>query len=279
MHKLIRTLNMESSIVQKLKEVNLYTVSGVLNADLSKLGFESNTINYISHFISNYIDEGIKAELTQKWVKRDFTFLDIKYRLSDFEMPARTYNSLLKNKITKVSSLIDAVLNFKTGYLKGFGNRSSIKVIEIVKSIIEKEGIENTIFDLEHQADALKIDKTGISKNNISSLNNLNVVTLKDLRMSFINGDMFNWFNTKTINSILDVFDKYLMENNALNFIFLKNKLMHFWFGSIAIKKLNEIYGKEQDIVTKEYLTRLQNDEYLLIEDGIIRLKDRKSVV
>ena len=139
MHKLIRTLNMESSIVQKLEEVNLYTVSGVLNADLSKLGFESNTINYISHFISNYIDEGIKAELTQKWVKRDFTFLDIKYRLSDFEMPARTYNSLLKNKITKVSSLIDAVLNFKTGYLKGFGNRSSIKVIEIVKSIIEKD--------------------------------------------------------------------------------------------------------------------------------------------
>ena len=39
MHKLIRTLNMESSIVQKLEEVNLYTVSGVLNSDLSKLGF------------------------------------------------------------------------------------------------------------------------------------------------------------------------------------------------------------------------------------------------
>ena len=279
MHKLIRILNMESSIVQKLEEVNLYTVSGVLNADLSKLGFESNTINYISHFISNYIDTGIKAELTQKWARRDFTFLDIKYRLSDFEMPARTYNSLLKNKITKVSSLINVVINFKTGYLKGFGNRSSIRVIEIVKTLIEKEGIENTIFDVEHPADGLTIEKTGISKNNISSLNDLNVVTLKDLRMSFINGDMFNWFNTKTINSILDVFEKYLTENNALNFIFLKNKLMHFWFGSIAIKKLNDLYGKEQDIVTEDYLARLQNDEHLVIEDGIIRLKYFKEIV
>lgn len=279
MYKLIRILNMDTSIVQKLEQAKLYTVSSVINADLEKIGLDSNTVNYINHFISSYIDKGIKAELTQKWARRDFTFLDLKYRLSDFDFPVRTYNSLINNKVAKVSQLVNVVINFKTGYLKGFGNRSSIRVIEVVKDLVEKEGIENTIFDNEHPADALRIVKMGISKNNVNSLKKLNVISFKDLRMAFITGEIFSWFNTKTINSILDVFEKYLTENNALNFIFLKNKLMHFWFGSISINKLKDLYSKEKDLVTDEYLMRLSNDEHLLIEEGVIRLKYFKEIV
>ncbi|MDD2682325.1 MAG: hypothetical protein PHT90_05205, partial [Bacilli bacterium] len=62
MYKLIRILNMDASIVQRLENANLYTVNSVINADLEKIGFESNTINYIKNFISNYIDKGISAE-------------------------------------------------------------------------------------------------------------------------------------------------------------------------------------------------------------------------
>ncbi|MFA5219789.1 MAG: sigma factor-like helix-turn-helix DNA-binding protein [Bacilli bacterium] len=279
MYKLIRILNMDASIVQRLEKANLYTVNSVINADLEKIGFESNTINYIKNFISNYIDKGISAELIHKWARRDFSFLDTKYSLFDLEMPVRTYNSLIRNKITKISQLVNIVINFKTGYLKGFGNRSSIIVIKIVKKIIEKEGIENTIFDIEHPIDALFVNKIGISNNNINSLKERNIITLQDLRLSFINGDIFNWFNTKTINAILDVFEKYLTENNSLNFIFLKNKLMHFWFGFVTIDKLNELYGKGKVVVSDEYLKRVNKDEHLLVEDGVIRLKYFKEVV
>ena len=237
MYKLIRILNMDASIVQRLEKANLYTVNSVINADLEKIGFESNTINYIKNFISNYIDKGISAELIHKWARRDFSFLDTKYSLFDLEMPVRTYNSLIRNKITKISQLVNIVINFKTGYLKGFGNRSSIIVIKIVKKIIEKEGIENTIFDIEHPIDALFVNKIGISNNNINSLKERNIITLQDLRLSFINGDIFNWFNTKTINAILEVFEKhiaYYIQNNE------KNKLLKYF----NKKDINEIIKK-----------------------------------
>jgi hypothetical protein len=215
----------------------------------------------------------LKKELTGMTAVFPYAYLDRIYSVESLSLPLRSYNALINHGINTISKLLQAIEDLEVYHIDNLGAKSIMQVMEHVREISEKEELYKLIplFQKHHPLDRLTVSQMGFSQGAVTSLSSLNLNTLGDIRKAYLNGELAEYFNYKTLKVVIAELAKYFADKNLDELNYFKQYLIEEKFGEISLQDLPHILpGFSFD--TKRLLGLIKDRKDIILLSDRIRL-------
>lgn len=275
MKKSIRVLSVPSNIIKKIESHNIFSIDELIKTMSipNSLELESEESRLLIMALDNYKIIQLNNELVGYKQYDKYSYLNSKFKLEDFGFSIRIMNGLESQNINTVSKLLLKIEQLEIYNIENLGAKSLLQVLETIEKFVIENNLDIKIYSPSLTIDEVSIHSMGFNKSAITSLENLNILNIGDIRKKYLNGQLASMFNTKTLNVILDHFKKYLLIKPDSNYYFLKIHLIENRFGEVTFNQLQKYINKNDlDVDFDQLIEDLSSRNDIIVSNEKIRL-------
>ncbi|MGD9886934.1 MAG: hypothetical protein AB7T03_03100 [Bacilli bacterium] len=274
MNRSIKLLQLDEDIMKKLENQHIYQVNQLVNFDYEKGGFSKAEEKVIVGAFQTYKEEELTKELRGMVNYFPLEYLDDKYPFRKLNLSLRAFNGLNRNKINSVSEIIKLIIDFKIYELDYLGATSIGQVMEQMQKIISLEQLEKhlPLYQMHHRYDEITLTELGFFEQMVSKLESLGYDNLGKLRLGYLNGELANLFNYKTMQSFTNKLSEYFSFTADNHFFFFQLFLVESRFGSSSWKEILSLMGTNDASHLVQLKNRLKNHNDLFVDEDGVRL-------
>lgn len=273
MNQSIRILNISETFIQALENRGVFTIADLLRTPLEELPLPETDRIQLSETVKQHKIRQLKKELRGAKAPCPYAYLDRLYQIDSLGLPLRSYNALMNHGINTISKLIWAIEDLEIYHIDSLGAKSIIQVMKHVREISEKEELHKLIplFQNRHALDRLTVSQMGFSQGAVTSLSNLHLNTLGDIRKAYLSGELAQHFNYKTLKVVIDELAQYFADKSLDELNYLKQYLIEEKLGEISLEDLPHLLpGFSFDV--PRLLALIKNRKDIILLSDRIRL-------